>query len=390
MSIRKRPWKDVNVVIAHDWINGMRGGERVLAALLELFPQAPIYTLFYTPEQVPEIFRKRTIIPHWSNSCSLIQKNYRYFLPFFPLFMETFSIKHPCDILISSNHCLIKGIKVPGDPFHVSYIHSPMRYIYDQFDSYFQSWQRPLAYGIRDFLQTYDRISNNAIDLFLANSSFVQERIKNYYQKDSLVLYPFVDLEDFPQNPREKAQGLDAYYIMVSAMAPNKRLDLAIEAFSSPALSGKKLKIIGDGQLWHSLEALLRKKNAHNIEFLGPLPRKELIDYLARAQALIFPGVEDFGITPLESLASFTPVIAYYAAGVKETLNPRVAKFFHHPSGNALAQAVLEWEEENSSQRFNPWELKNQAMGFSKEKFQTSFLEILQKNYYGGDLQYTQ
>lgn len=367
----------LKVIIGHDWINGMRGGERVLQAILELFPKAIIYTLFYEKNSSSKIIENHKIETHWINSIPFIRKNYRYFLPLFPFFMETWKIKEPCDLLITTSHCLIKGLHGNNTAPHVSYIHSPMRYIYDQFDSYFRvgkPWYHPqniVATLLRPILQTYDRITNNKVDVFIANSSFVQKRILNYYNLESQVIHPFVDLEDFPLVPQSK----EDYFIIISAMAPNKRIDLAINAFLQLKPKGLKLKIIGDGQLLDHFLPILEKKQAHNIEFLGSLPRKELIQYLAKAQALIFPGTEDFGITPLEALASFTPVIAYHAAGVLETLNSKVAVFFYQDTVESLVQAIIDFPQYS----FIPQTLKQRAMDFSKQNFQKKIMEVIQQ-----------
>lgn len=375
MTIQK-PLHELKVIIAHDWINGMRGGERVLSAILEIFPQAKIYTLLYIPNKSNKLIDSFPIKAHWANKFPLFRKYYRHFLPIFPLFMETFYVEEECDLLISSTHCLIKGIKTKNRPLHLSYYHSPMRYIYDQFDSYFVSIpQKIVGWIFRNFLQTYDRITNNSIDLFIANSEFVKKRIEKYYEQKSCVLHPFVDLEDFPKTPLyPKATGIDEYFIVVCALAPNKRVDLAIDAFSSPLLSHKKLKIIGDGQLEKKLKSNLAKNNITNIEFLGSLPRVELIKSLSQASALIFPGVEDFGITPLESLACFTPVIAFHAGGVLETLNEKVAEFFYEPSVDSLVQAILKFDPN----KFKPKDLQERANQFSKQIFQSKLISLIQ------------
>lgn len=366
----------MKVVVFHDWVNGMRGGERVLEAILEMFPDATLYTLFYEKNSSSKIIEQRKIITHWANNIPFIRNNYRMFLPLFPFFMETFYLKDPADLVISTSHCVIKGFQNKASAYHISYIHSPMRYIYDQFDSYFvinRPWynpQRIVATLIRRFLQSWDRMSNNNVDYLISNSKFVQERIHYFYNLPSTIIHPFVDLEDFAYidennpNPIEKKN----YFIMVTALAPNKRVDLAIEAFQ--ALGPKyELIIIGVGQL----EKELKDQNIPNITFLGSISRKVLIDYLSKAKALIFPGVEDFGITPLESLAALTPVIAFAKGGVLETLNNTVADFFYEENAQSLKIAI----ENFNDKRFNPKDLKDTAKKFSRDIFKEKFKQLI-------------
>jgi len=254
---------------------------------------------------------------------------------------------------------------------HISYVHSPMRYLYDQFDVYFGKdapfYQRWGALLFKKYLIAWDKRSNQNVDLMIANSHFVRERIKTYYGIEAMVLHPFVDLKDFRpwQNLATPVQKED-YYLMVTAFAPNKRVDLAIEAFNCMQ---KKLVIIGSGQQ----EAMLKKMAGPHITFLGNVDRQKVIQTFVRARALIFPGVEDFGITPLESLAAGTPVIAYKKGGVLETLNEDVAHFFSEVSTRAMIQAVDEFEQREA--QFQREDLYQRAECFSKEVF----VEKLQK-----------
>jgi glycosyltransferase involved in cell wall biosynthesis len=236
-----------------------------------------------------------------------------------------------------------------------------MRYIYDQFDNYFGKeapwWQTLGAKAFRPYLQTWDKISNDNVDTMVANSSFVQNRIHKIYEKESTVVHPFVDLKDFAsvqKNPPSK----EDFYLMVTAFAPNKKVGLAIEAFNR---LGYNLKIVGSGQ-----QAVYLKGQArNNVRFLGNLPREKVIDLMAQAKGFIFPGVEDFGITPLESLAAGTPLIALKEGGVLETLNDDVCEFFTETSVNALIDAVKRFEVRS----FDTEKMKKRAAQFSREIF---------------------
>ena len=352
----------MKVVILHDWLTGFRGGERVLEALCEMFPDAPIYTLIHDKGSVPASIENREIVTSFLDRIPGIYKNYRKFLPLMPLAADMMKITHDCDLIISSSHCVIKGVKKPKGSKHLCYIHSPMRYIYDQFENYFGSASFPVkivAHLIRPYLTWWDKKSNKNVDLFMPNSHFVEERIFNHYGKETKteVVYPFVDLEDFrsiQKNPPRKEE----FYLMVTAFAPNKRVDLAIEAFNE---LGLPLRIIGGGS--EDEISSLKSIANENIKFMGRLSREDVIDHYAKAKAFVFPGVEDFGITPLEANASGTPLIAYSHGGVLETQTDLTATFFHPPTKNDLVKAIKEHKEKNRE------DLLARAEDFSKEIF---------------------
>lgn len=358
-----------NTVLLHDWLTGFRGGERVLETFCELFPEAPIYTLIYKSGTTSPTIENRKIVTSLLNKIPEVEKHYRKLLPFFPKAVESLKISENSRLLLSSSHCVIKGVQKPKDSIHVSYVHSPMRYMYDQFDSYFGDkaplYQQWGAKTFRNYLTNWDLASNKNVDFMIANSRFVQERIKKYYKLESTVIHPFVDLIDFRpfQNINQKKED---YYLMVTAFAPNKRVDLAIEAFNN---LGRPLWIIGSGQQ----EKLLKSISNTNIKFLGDLSREKVITHMQQARGFIFPGVEDFGITPLESLASGTPVIALKAGGVLETLNEETAFFFKTPTSHALEQAIIQFEKEN----FKVENLFLRSEEFSKEIFKNKIINFL-------------
>ncbi len=360
--------KNLKVVILHDWLTGFRGGERVLEVFCELFPDAPIYTLIHEKGSVPSSIENRKIVSSFLNHIPGVYKHYRKFLPIFPFAAEYLNIVENADLVLSSSHCVIKGVHKPIGSKHVSYIHSPMRYIYDQFDTYFGKdsslVQRVGAHVCRPFLQTWDKMSNQNVDYLISNSNFVGERIKHYYNLRPTTIYPFVDTKDFV-SVRDKLNKED-YYLMVSAFAPNKKVDLAIQTFNQ---LNKKLIIIGSGQQ----EAYLKSIAGPNIKFLGNVSRQEVVNHMISAKGFIFPGVEDFGITPLESLASGTPVIAFQKGGVLETLNSNVAEFFQEQSVDSLRNAILSFEEKS----FNKNDLFSRADDFSKEIFKNNILNFI-------------
>lgn len=366
-----------HTVLLHDWLTGFRGGEWILEALCEMAPEAPVYTLLHVPGSTSPAIESREIHTSFLNSVPGIGRHYRKFLPFFPAAAESLKVPRATEVMISSSHCVIKGVPKPKGAFHLSYVHSPMRYMYDQFDSYFgpdsgapiyQQWG---ARAFRGYLTKWDRESNRDVDCLVANSKFVRERIRKFYERDAEVVHPFVELRDFVKICEDRAKGLiprEDFYLMVTAFAPNKRVDLAIAAFNELK---KPLKIIGGGQD----EARLRAMAGPTIEFLGGVDRKSVISHMAQARAFIFPGVEDFGITPLESLAAETPVIAFRAGGVLETLTESDSVFFDQPDAISLAKAVNTFEERSRRNEFKVdiTRLEN----FSRDRFKSQILALL-------------
>ena len=289
-----------------------------------------------------------------------IYDNYRYYLPIMPLAAESLKITHEADLVISSSHCVIKGVKKPKGSQHICYIHSPMRYIYDQFENYFGKSPAPIRIAanlMRPYLKWWDKKTTKNVDLFLPNSRFVQSRVQKYYNTDCFVVNPFVDLKDFAKVRKQTIKKKE-YYLMVTAFAPNKRVDLAIEAFNE---LGYKLKIIGCGSKESTQE--LQEMANENIEFLGQLDRLSVIRYMAEAKAFIFPGVEDFGITPLESMAAGTTVVAFNKRGALESLLDSTASFFEHPNKDSLIEAIKSFKEKDKKDLFS------RANDFSKENF---------------------
>jgi glycosyltransferase involved in cell wall biosynthesis len=356
------------VVLLHDWLTGFRGGERVLEAFCELFPDAPIYTLVHEAGSTSTTLESKSIRTSVLNRIPGASRHYRKLLPLMPGAAQQLKISEPASLVLSSHHCVIKGVRKPKGSVHVSYIHSPMRYMYDQYDNYFgPDTSLAVRCGgrlFRDYLTQWDIASNRNVDVMVANSAFVRDRIRRYYGRDADVVHPFVELEDFlaiRKDPPPKAE----HFVMVTAFAPNKRVDLAIEVFNRLKLP---LVIVGRGQL----DKELRSMAGSTVSFLGSLSRAAVIDVLARSRALIFPGVEDFGITPLEALAAGTPVIAFRGGGVLETLSEEDSVFFDEPTVESLIEAIHRFN--SSAPRPDPARLER----FSRERFLAGMRGVIQ------------
>lgn len=361
------------VAIVHDWLTGMRGGEAILDAICEIFPEADLYTLLWTdPVMSPKILNGRKIHTSYLQYLMWIpglRRGYRKLLPLFPHAISTLDLSQ-YDLVISNSHCVAKGVSrlKPGG-VHVSYISTPMRYVWDMFDEYFGPGRagfltRILARLVRKPLQKWDQRSNAHVNVFMANSRFVQKRIQDFWGRESVVVHPFVDLSRFLQyspNPQD-------YYLIVSALAPYKRIDLAIEAFKA---LGLKLKILGKGQD----EEKLRAMAAPNIEFLGGLDNRAVTELYLGAKALIFPGIEDFGITPLEAMAAGRPVIALGRGGLLDTVTDKTGILYSDYSVEGLVTAVRQFEAE--ALQFGEVDCRARAKEFSRAVFVEKFKKVL-------------
>ncbi|TFH00430.1 MAG: glycosyltransferase family 4 protein, partial [Calditrichales bacterium] len=277
--------KDYKVAVVHDWLNGMRGGEKVLEALLEILPDADLFTLLHEPGSVSERIENRKIVTSFIDRLPYKTNHYRHYLPLFPTAIELFDFKE-YDIIISTSHCVAKGVRTPPNTLHISYLHSPMRYVWDMYEDYFSPDQigwlsRRIIPMFANYLRMWDVTSSNRVDHFIANSAHVAKRIMKYYRRSAEVIHPPVDTDLLPVSAAS-----EEYYLIVSALVPYKRVDLAVRTFNR---MGKRLIVIGDGPE----KADLHRTGAKNIEFLDWLPNEQLYKYYSGCKALIFPGEED-------------------------------------------------------------------------------------------------
>ncbi|HZH75498.1 MAG TPA: glycosyltransferase [Archangium sp.] len=354
----------MKVALVHDWLVTQRGGEHVLEALCELFPQADIHTLVHRPGTVHPRIEARPIHTSVLQRVPRIHKLYRHFLPVLPQVIESMRLEG-YDLVISSSHCVAKGIRKPAGAKHLAYVHAPMRYMWDLFDDYFGPGRaslpvRAAAHAVRPYLQKWDRESTAGVDRILVNSQHIAGKVKRFWGRDASVVYPPIALDRFCQHPLE-GLGQGGYYLWLGAFAPYKRLDIALEAFRQ---LDAPLWVVGTGQ-----EAARLTSGAlpSHIRFLGPVPNEALAGLYRDARALIFTPEEDFGIVPLEAQASGRPVIAYGRGGALETVSPHTGLFFDEQTPAALVEAVRRFEAWEP--QFRPADARAQAERFSRATF---------------------
>jgi glycosyltransferase involved in cell wall biosynthesis len=365
----------IKVSFVHDWLTGMRGGEKVLEVLCRRFPEAPLWTLIHNPGSVSSTITSRPIHTSWLQYLPFAAKYYRHYLPLFPLFAETNRAKG-ADVIVSTSHAVAKSMvkrKRGGRPFHICYIHTPMRYVWDMFDEYFgpdrvgRFASRFFFYPIARLLQLYDCSTLDRVDLFVANSTYVAERVRKFYNREAVVLPPPVDTQKFFKAVREP----EGWYLVVSAMVPYKRVDQAIRAC---AAMRRPLKVVGKGPELERLTRLATDLNA-SVDFIGFASDQQLTDYYRRARALLFPGIEDFGIVPVEAIACGCPVIALAEGGVLDSMTKQTAVFYNSGSVEGLQEAMLRFESQEST--FEEFALRSHAAKFSEAHFLCRFEEIL-------------
>jgi glycosyltransferase involved in cell wall biosynthesis len=357
------------VALVHDWLTGMRGGEIVLEWLLRLHADAEIFTLFHVPGSVSPMIESRPIHTSFVQRIPYVGSRYRSLLPLFPRAIEGFDLRD-FDLVLSSSHCVAKGARVRAGAQHLCYCHTPMRYVWDQFDAYFgpgsASW--PVRAAMRVLapqLRRWDVASAAGVHRFVANSTHVAERIRRCYGREAVVVHPPVSLERFRAD-----LDREDYYLMLGAPAPYKRVDIAVAAC---ARLGRRLVIAGHARLPDPAPVAPPGGASGDVEVLGWLSPDEAAELLGRARALLMPGVEDFGITAVEALASGTPVIALGSGGALDTVVSVGADtppaptgvFFDEPTPKALADAILRFEAAS----FDRAALARSAEDFRPERF---------------------
>lgn len=300
--------KTLRVALLHDWLTGMRGGEKCLEKFLSLYPDADVYSLIHVPGSTRIEIDRAVKGTSWLQRLPDVHRYYRVLLPLFPQATARMTLEG-YDLVISTSHAAVKNIRIPPGTFHVCYCFTPMRYVWDQAEQYLGRMRYP-ASPLISYLRAWDRAGSDGVDEFIGISRLVQARIRRFYGRRSAVIYPPVDAGWItPRKPGEKGEG----FLYAGALVPYKRVDLIVEAFNRLKLP---LWIVGDGPERRKLEALA----GQHIHFFGSVTDSEMAQFFRRCRALIFPGKEDFGMVPVEVMAAGRPVIALAAGGARETV----------------------------------------------------------------------
>ena len=349
----------IPIAFVHDWLTGMRGGEKALEVLCELYPHAELFTLVHVPGSVSAPIERlqahRSFVQHlpWARRC------YRQYLPIFPLAIEQFDLDR-FDLVVSTSHCAAKAVVKPGRARHLCYCFTPMRYAWDQFEAYFgpERLGQPGSRLMRRAMAAmgrWDAATSGRVDRYVAISQHVAGRIRRYYNRVATVVYPPVDTNFYHPGP----SGLGSGFLIVSALVPYKRIDVAIEACR---LANVPLRIAGDGP---ELDRL-RRGAGPTVEFLGSRRDEELRDLYRQATALLLPGEEDFGIAPVEAQACGRPVVALSRGGACETVVDGINGVLIHSS---TAEALAAGLERVRQHRFDPARIRDHALRFSRDQF---------------------
>ena len=359
----------MKLAIVHDFLAQMGGAEQVVKIFREIFPEAPIYTSIYIPSAVCPSFQTADIRTSFMQRLPFIKKHARRYLALYPYAFELFDLSE-YEVVLSSSSSFAKGVITLPHTCHICYCYTPMRFVWN-YHTYIE--QEPfsrltklcLPY-ITHRLRRWDEITADRVDHYVAISGEVRRRIRKYYRRDATIIHPPVDVSKFTVS--EKDGG---YYLILSRLLPYKRIDIAIEAFNSLRLP---LKIVGNGR---DLERL-QKLAGPTIEFLGRLPDDETQRCLRECRALVFPGLEDFGLAPLEAMACGKPVIAYAAGGALETVRDGVTgSFFYEQTADSLVGAIADFD----AAQFDPWEIRRHAELFDVSVFKEQILHFVQQTY---------
>lgn len=359
------------VALVHDWLTGMRGGEKVLEAIAELYPDATIHTLLHVRGSVSPALERhpgRRSFVQWLPSAA---RHYRQYLPLFPTAIEQFDFDS-YDLVISTSHCAAKSVVVPGRAAHVCYCHSPMRYAWDQFDSYFGPDQvgatrSRLLRPVLARMARWDRDTAGRVDRYVANSHYVAGRIRRYYNRPSTVVYPPVDTTFYRPDP---AVARERFLLAVSALVPYKRLDVAIRAAAAARVP---LTIVGRGPEEGRLRSLAASMGS-DVTFTGWLTDDEIRDLYRRCRAAVMPGVEDFGMVPVEAQACGRPVVALGEGGALDSILDGVTgTLVPESSVDAFAEAF----RDVTTRDFDAAAIRRHAESFGKERFQQEFKTLV-------------
>jgi glycosyltransferase involved in cell wall biosynthesis len=360
------------VAVIHDWLVTNAGAEKVLKAIIEIFPDADIFSIvdFLNETDRKEILRGKFAKTSFIQKLPFSKKYFRNYLPFFPKAVESFDLKN-YDLIISSSWAFAKGIKKNKNQLHISYCYTPIRYAWDLYDAYIKNLRQPKKFIVQktlEYIKKWDINTLDRVDYFIADSKFVKERIKRIYNRNSTVIYPPVDIEKFKLYEKK-----ENFYLTASRLVPYKKVKLIVEAFNE--MPDKKLVVIGQGEEY----SIIKKIAKSNIQVLGYQPDEVLIKYMQRAKAFVYAAIEDFGIVPIEAMACGTPVVALNKGGTAETIiNGITGIFFEKQIKEDIIKAINMFEK----LQFNYKIIREHSLKYHPENFKKLF-----KNFIKGKIE---
>ncbi len=361
--------QQIKIAIAHDYLNQMGGAERVVEVFHRMFPDAPIHTTILDNDKLLSELRDADIKTTWMQNIPGILKKFKMFFWLFPFGVSSIHLEE-YDLILSSSSAYAKGVKKGKNTIHICYCHTPMRFAWD-FETYMRDINVPafvkfIAKGLLVPLRKWDKSTAKDVNYFIANSSIVKERIKEIYGRDSQKIYPPVNISRFNVAKSPKSD----YFLVVSRLVSYKRIDLAVEACTK---TNKKLIVIGDGPDRKRLETMA----GPTVQFLGRISDEEVVNYMKNCKAFVFPGIEDFGITPLEVNACGRPVIAFKAGGALDTIQPGVnGTYFEEQTPESLVKII----EDFDNYEWDPSLIRKHSEGFSEERFIKELNDFIAKS----------
>jgi len=361
--------------LIHDWFSVYAGAEKCVESFTNIWDDFDVYSLidFLNDNDREIILKGKKAKTSFIQNLPKAKDKYRKYLPLFPLAIEQFDLSK-YDLILSSSHAVAKGVLTKSNQLHISYVHTPIRYAWDLYHQYLK--ESKLESGIKGYIAKYflhkiriwDISTVNRVDYYIANSNYIAKRIKKIYGKESKVIYPPVDVEKF-----KLCEKKEEFYLTASRMVPYKKIDLIVEAFSK---TNKKLVVIGTGPDMEKIKA----KAGKNIELMGYQSDEVMIDMMQKAKAFVFAAEEDFGITPVEAQACGTPVICLGKGGTKETVLDMVTGvYFMEQTVEALLEAIQKYEK--NLDIFNPKTIRDNALKFSRERFETEIKTFVEEKY---------
>jgi len=360
----------LKIAIIHDWLVTNAGAEKVLKAILELYPDADIFSLvdFLSYKDRQEVINGKYAKTSFIQMLPFAKKHFRNYLPLFPRAIESFDL-HEYDLIISSSWAVAKGVKTHKHQIHISYCYTPIRYVWDLYDEYTSGLKQPKKILVQltlKYIRKWDIDTVDRVDKFIADSKFVKERIKRTYNKDATVIYPPIDIEKFTLYDKK-----NDFYLTVSRLVPYKKTKLIVEAFNT--MPDKTLVVIGKGEEYKEIKRIAKK----NIQLLGYQDDKSLKKYMQKASAFVYAAIEDFGIVPIEAMATGTPVIALNDGGTAETVIDKVnGVHFQNQTVEDICDAIKRFE----TLKFDYKEISTLAQNYSEERFKQELIEYIHAN----------